>query len=408
MLFNPPMWLGRIETTEEHDILENEEKMLHTEQDRQSADIDTDNQEIANDGIAIQTTAVENDTTSIESTSDNHPETIISTRSPSTMTEAEKKDERRRLRDRLRALNATPRSDWHREFERIIRQDARPYGRDVDIRIEEELGIDPPRVDYLILDDKKRLMSHTKAIYRIFRQHNIVEYKNPHDSLNMRVISKIIGYGNFYIGLAEHEGDRPRNEVTLSLYRDKANKELFDEMMANGKLVKTDVPGIYNVQKLTELPFQIVIGNELEGDEHAEFRLLTDHAKEEDAKIVAEKLEKSTDSREQEDGKRLFEFIEYRNPGITRTVLNELKKAEGGHEKLASILMNVLQPEIDERVNMAVTTAVDDATRTNLFLYVQDGDMLIEKAAKRANMSTADFSTAMTNAGYKLPQMANR
>ena len=34
--------------------------------------------------------------------------------------------------------------------------------------------------------------------------------------------------------------------------------------------------------------------------------------------------------------KFLFEFIEYRNPGITRTVLNELNKKEGGHEKLAS------------------------------------------------------------------------
>ena len=178
-----------------------------------------------------------------------------------------------------------------------------------------------------------------------------------------------------------------------------ANKELFDEMMTSGTLVKTDVPGIYHVQKLTELPFQIVIGNELEGDEHAEFRLLTDHAKEEDAKIVAEKLEKSTDSKEQEDGKRLFEFIEYRNPGITRTVLNELKKAEGGHEKLASILMNVLQPEIDvvvkDAVDTAVTTAVDNTTRTIYFTLVQDGDLTIERAAQKTGISVDQFQTQM-------------
>ena len=105
---------------------------------------------------------------------ENSMNTIISTRSPSDMSEAEKKEERKLLRDRLKALNASPRSDWHREFERIIRSDARPFGKDVDIRIEEELGIDPPRVDYLILDDRKRLMSHSKAIYRIFRQHNII------------------------------------------------------------------------------------------------------------------------------------------------------------------------------------------------------------------------------------------
>ena len=352
----------------------------------------------------IKSNSVVENTKASTQTDTDYTKTVISNRPVAEMTEPEKKAERKLIRDRLKELNASPRSDWHREFERIIRGDARPYGKDVDIRIEEELGIDPPRVDYLILDDKKRLMAHTKAIYRIFRQHNIVEYKNPNDSLNMRVISKIIGYGNFYIGLAEHEGDRPRNEVTLSLYRDKANKELFDEMIENGTLVKTDVPGIYNVQKLTELPFQIVIGSELEGDEHAEFRLLTNHAKENDVRIVAEKLENSTDTQVQEDGKKLFEFIESRTPGITRTVLNELDEKEGGHEKLASILMDVLKPEIDEKVN----TAVDNATRTIYFTLVQKGKMTLDDAADEANMTINDFSAAMTNAGYKLPQMANR
>ena len=63
---------------------------------------------------------------------------------------------------------------------------------------------------------------------------------------------------------------------------------------------------------------------------------------------------------------------------------------------------------VDEEINSAVTTARADehekTTRTNLYLYVQDGAMNIDYAAKQANLSTADFSTAMTNAGYKLPQ----
>ena len=332
---------------------------------------------------------------------ENNMNTIISTRSPSDMSEAEKKEERRLLRDRLKALNASPRSDWHREFERIIRSDARPFGKDVDIRIEEELGIDPPRVDYLILDDRKRLMSHSKAIYRIFRQHNIMEYKNPHDELNMRVISKIIGYGNFYIGLGGHEGDRPRDEVTLSLYRDKPNKELFDEMMANGMLTATNVPGIYLVHKLTDLPFQIVIGNELTGNENAEFRLLTDHASEKDVEIVAGQLKAAgdADTAAKENGQKLLEFVESKNPGITRKTL-------GGDEEMASILMDVLKPEIDERVNTAVDNAVNNTTRTNLYLYVQKGKMALNDAADEAHLSIADFSNAMTSAGYTVPQNA--
>lgn len=90
---------------------------------------------------------------------------------------------------------------------------------------------------------------------------------------------------------------------------------------------------------------------------------------------------------------------------MNREIVENVKRRDS---TMRNAWMNIFEPEINERVNTAVTTAVDNNTRTNLFLYVQDGDMLIEKAAKRANMSTADFSTAMTNAGYKLPQMANR
>ena len=67
---------------------------------------------------------------------------------------------------------------------------------------------------------------------------------------------------------------------------------------------------------------------------------------------------------------------------------------------MKSVFMDVLKPEID----VVVKDAVNNDRRTNLYLYVQDGAMNIDYAAKQANLSTADFSTAMTNAGYKLPQ----
>ena len=81
---------------------------------------------------------------------------FISMCPPSKMIEAKKKDEQKCLLDRLKDPNAALQPDWRREFERIIYGNTRPYGKDVDIRIEEELRIGPPRADYLILDDKKK------------------------------------------------------------------------------------------------------------------------------------------------------------------------------------------------------------------------------------------------------------
>ena len=45
-------------------------------------------------------------------------------------------------------------------------------------------------------------MAFDKAIFQIFRKINILEYKNPHDSLNERVLRKICGYANLYTGVA--------------------------------------------------------------------------------------------------------------------------------------------------------------------------------------------------------------
>ena len=63
---------------------------------------------------------------------------------------------------------------------------------------------------------------------------------------------------------------------------------------------------------------------------------------------------------------------------------------------MKSVFLDILKPEIDEQI--------DNATRTNLYIYVQDGAMNLDYAAKQANLSTADFSEAMTTAGYKVPQ----
>ena len=65
---------------------------------------------------------------------------------------------------------------------------------------------------------------------------------------------------------------------------------------------------------------------------------------------------------------------------------------------MASILMDVLKPEIDEKI--------DNTTRTNLYLYVQKGKMALNDAADEAHLSIADFSNAMTSAGYTVPQNA--
>lgn len=95
-----------------------------------------------------------------------------------------------------------------------------PYGDKVTIETEKSLGEEPPRADYLVLV-KDKDVSLEKEIFKIFRSVNIIEYKNPHDSLNLRVLHKICGYAHLLIGTAEHEEDISPDQVTVSIFRSK-------------------------------------------------------------------------------------------------------------------------------------------------------------------------------------------
>lgn len=112
-----------------------------------------------------------------------------------------------------------------------------------------------------------------KTIFQIFRKINILEYRNPHDSLNERMLHKACGYAGLYIAAAEHEGDRPAEQVTISIFRAVKNPELFEKMEQEGTLVKGDTMGVYYVKGMTSLPFQIVITSELRGEEYFAFRV---------------------------------------------------------------------------------------------------------------------------------------
>lgn len=111
-----------------------------------------------------------------------------------------------------------------------------------------------------------------EAFFKIFKKINIIEYKNPNDSLNERVIHKIAGYANLLVGTAAHEGDVPVDQVTLSIFRSVKNPDLWEKMTKAGELVQTDIPGIYHVVGITKMPFQIVITSELQGAECASCR----------------------------------------------------------------------------------------------------------------------------------------
>ena len=256
------------------------------------------------------------------------------------MTEQERKEQIAFHRAELKKLMAVPKSDWHTAFEAFLRFETYKY-KGIEIRPEVEIGLDPPRTDYVILTGEET-QEFEESIFQICRRINILEYKNPHDALNDRVIHKIIGYANLMIGTAEHEGDVPKDQVTLSIFRSVKNPELFKEMEANGTLEKTAEPGIYRVIGLTELPFQIVITSELEGEKYAACRALTDKANEADVERVISEGSKARDAIR--NYYRIFvDLIAQKNLDVFEEI--------GRDRKMTSVLREILKDDLEQAEN---------------------------------------------------------
>ena len=187
-----------------------------------------------------------------------------------------------------------------------------------------------------------------KAIFRIFRKINILEYKNPHDSLNDRVLRKVCAYANLYIGIAEHEGERPADQVTISIFRAVKNPEMFEEMERDGTLVRDEIPGIYHVKGYTDLPFQIIITGELEGEGYAAYRALTDKADEADVERIIEGVGQEKDDAVREHYRVLLRLVMVKNPQF----IEALRRGDiMSYEAMDDALMEIVKDRVDERVD---------------------------------------------------------
>ena len=306
----------------------------------------------------------------------------------------QKRDRKKRIRElqaELKELTATPRSDWHAGFEALLRIEMYRYGNRVRIETEYVLGLEPPRVDFLILTEEDSVVQE-KEIFRIFRRHNVIEYKNPNDALNERTLFKTCGYANLYIGLAEHEKSIPPDQVTLSVFRASKPVKLFRKLKQKGQLENGETAGIYYVTGMIDVPFQIVITGELEGEEYAAYRALARHASEEDVnRIISGKEDEPPEEEVIADYYRvLLRLLSQKN--------RELFEKIGKESKMEDVLMDIMKDAVNKRVEQGMAQGIGQGIDNLADLY---NDL-------RTEGRDADAERVMTDRAFRQKMLQER
>lgn len=165
---------------------------------------------------------------------------------------------------------------WHPAFYAGLQIELKDEADNLIFENEHQLGTKPKEIDILVIKKQKDIPIK-KNIGRIFRKHNIIEYKSPTDYISINAFYKGCAYALFYKSDTVKQNEINISDITLTFvsvkYPDMLMKHLTKEL--NFKIEKAN-NGIYYINKAEIIfPIQIIVTSKLNSDENLWIKSLT-------------------------------------------------------------------------------------------------------------------------------------
>lgn len=185
-------------------------------------------------------------------------------------------------------------------------------------------------------------MSPVNEIGKIFKKYNILEYKNPKDSLGIDVFVKVQSYAGLFKASGEKHDSRKMKSITISYIREAKPEKLFKYLKECDVEIKIPYKGIYYLYG-SRIPFQtqIIVTKELDNEKHKWLRALS-------GKLEAQDFKNLLDGISSLDGKMEKEYADSILETALKANKNLVKKLRSD-EKMGKILLEIMEPVIKER-----------------------------------------------------------
>ena len=278
---------------------------------------------------------------------------------------------------------------WHPAFCSALRLELLEDAENLEFTDEFQLTEKPLQIDCTVVK-VKRDCKIKNEIGKIFRKHNIFEYKSPKDELNIDTFYKAVAYACLYKVLPNHVDEIPAEEITITLIRDRKPVKLMQELEKSGYECKKETVGIYYVSGVM-FPVQIIASSELDVDMHVQLKALTNHLEE---SLMWKYLQEVSVFTERE--KNLADVV---LQVIVNSNMEKVQKWKGSEQTMCEALRVLMADELNEE-------RVEGQREGQIRAYatlVKDGIITVEVGAEKAGMSVDDFTKEMIQAGYVIP-----
>ncbi|MEH2959958.1 hypothetical protein [Candidatus Merdisoma sp. JLR.KK006] len=181
---------------------------------------------------------------------------------------------------------------WHPGFVAAINLELEENRDDLIYEKEYNLNTKPLEIDLLVIK-KDSNVQIVNEIGKLFRGHNIVEYKSPDDHLDIDSFYKAGAYGCLYKASGESVDERPADErpaddITISIVRDSKPEGLFRYFEEHHIKVSNPYVGIYYILDAVLFPTQIIVGRELNQKNHTWIKALSNKVQKQEMRELLE------------------------------------------------------------------------------------------------------------------------
>ncbi len=280
---------------------------------------------------------------------------------------------------------------WHPAFFAGLQIELKDEADNLIFENEHQLGTKPKEIDILVIKKQKDVPIR-KNLGRIFRKHNIIEYKSPTDYVSIDDFYKGCAYALFYKSDTATQNEINIEDITLTFVCVKYPRTLIKHLAEKHNYSIEEVDnGIYYVNKPDEmLPAQIIVTSRLNSDENLWLRSLTNQLKDEnDAKRLFNEFETNIEN-------KLYESV--MDIIIRANTINVLKEDSNMSEVIKTWLGSLREDAINEGrneglkqgISQGISQGINQGIEAFIIDALEDGkseDIIISKLMKRFHFS---------------------
>lgn len=243
---------------------------------------------------------------------------------------------------------------WHPGFVAAMNLEMAESRGNLRFEKEYNLNVKPLEIDLLITKESADTPI-VNEIGQIFKGHNILEYKNSTDQLDIDVFYKVEGYACLYKAYGETVDFIKEDDVTITFIREAKPTGLFRYFNGHDYQVSNPYPGIYYITGRVLFPAQIIVTKELDPQPHVWLRALSGKLEKQDMWNLLECIGQLEGKRNKEFGEVVLEVAMRANERIIKELIGDGDMSEA----LMEIMKPIIEPMLQQQVRQDIQGTIE-------------------------------------------------